>query len=99
MKIEDGKLSMNDKQDAYLCGYFGGNYDREMKRYRLACTDGGYEIKIPRSSYEISPDAPIRLKIRVGNNSWRLESEPVRTLGKAECSPGEFGWIIPKKQT
>lgn len=96
MKIEDGKLSMNDKQDAYLCGYYGENYDKEMKRYRIKSTERGYEIKIPRSSYEISPEAPIRLKIKVGNDYWKCEEEPVRNLGKAECSPGEFGWIVPK---
>ena len=97
MKIEGGKLSMNDKQDAYLCGYYGENYDREMKRYRIKSTERGYEISISRSSYEISPDAPIRLKIKVGNDYWKCEEEPVRNLGKTECSPGEFGWIIPEK--
>ena len=97
MKIKDGKLGMNDTQDAYLCGYYGENYDREMKRYRMTKTQDGYLVRIPRSSYEITPDAPITLKIRINSAEWKIEEIPIITLGKGECSPGMFGWIVPKK--
>ena len=96
MKIKDGKLGMNDTQDAYLCGYYGENYDREMKRYRMTRTADGYLVKIPRETYEIAPDAPIRLKLRINSDEWRTEEIPTITLGKGECSPGMFGWIVPE---
>lgn len=96
MRIKDGRLSMNDTQDAYLCGYYGENYDREMKRYRMTRVADGYRISIPRESYEITPEAPIKLKIRINSDEWKIEDVPTVTLGKGECSPGMFGWIVPK---
>ena len=96
LKINDGKLYMCDVQDAHLCGYYLDNYKNEIDRYELQSTDYGYKIRIDRCDYEISPIAPIKLKLQIDGESYVKEENPTTTLGKKDCSPDGFMWILPK---
>ena len=36
-----------------------------------------------------------KMKIKIGNSSWKVSEDPTCTLGKLEFSPDEFGFVIP----
>ena len=50
-------------------------------------------VKIPTDKW--NGKTAIRLNIIVGGAAWKRDSDPVRTLGKADVSPGDFGFLLP----
>ena len=71
----------------------------ELSRYHVESSfcDGVathvLSVKIPDSTW--NGRSAIRLKITVGNRSWRSDPDPVRTLGKHDISPADFGFLLP----
>ena len=95
--LKNGALGMRDIQDAMLSGYFGEIYQNELDRYRVSINEDGYTVRIARDSYEICESAPLKFRIVIDGVSWKNEEEPTVTLGKGHASPGQYGWLIPKK--
>ena len=50
-------------------------------------------VKIPEGKW--NGKSAIRLKITIGNHSWKRDPDPVMTLGKHDVSPGDFGFLLP----
>jgi hypothetical protein len=50
-------------------------------------------VKIPEDKW--NGKTAIRLKITIGGQSWKSDPDPVRTLGKYDLSPDEFGFLLP----
>ena len=48
-------------------------------------------VKIPADKW--NGKTAIRLKITIGGQSWKSDPDPVRTLGKYDLSPDEFGFL------
>ena len=59
-----------------------------------------YVITLEREKIGWTKDRPMKLRIGEAIRGttpplWVMEDDPVRTLGKNECSPCEFGWLMP----
>lgn len=52
-------------------------------------------VKIPKEKW--NGKCAIKLKIVIGNRSWKNDPDPVITLGKYDISPGDFGFLMPDK--
>ena len=52
-------------------------------------------VKIPKEKW--NGKCAIKLKIVIGNRSWKNDPDPVITLGKYDISPGDFGFLMPVK--
>ena len=50
-------------------------------------------VKIPEGKW--NGKTAIRLKITIGNRSWKVDPDPIRTLGKYDISPDDFGFLLP----
>ena len=50
-------------------------------------------VKIPDGTW--NGKCAIRLKITIGEHSWKNDPEPVITLGKHDLSPDDFGFLLP----
>lgn len=96
--LEKGKL------DLAFCVYthqsiYGDRIQQELGKYELQAVDGEpghYVLKISREKTGWTKDTPLKLRIVADGISWVPEEEPVRTLGKVEGSPGQFGWLLPQ---
>ena len=85
---------------------FGEKNDAELDKYQIVTLDlstSQYLLKICRNAVGWNEDRPLKLRIAAGDGEWqidalwKMESDPVRTLGKANQSPGEYGWLMPIK--
>ncbi len=59
-----------------------------------------YTITLSREKIGWTENVPMKLRIGEGIRAttpplWCVEDDPVRTLGKNEVSPGEYGWLMP----
>ena len=96
--LKDGKL------DLAFCVYthqsiYGERIQQELGKYALKAVDGEpghYVLKVSREKTGWTKDTPLKLRIVADGISWAVEEAPVRTLGKVEASPGEFGWLLPQ---
>lgn len=95
--IEDGKLDL--AYDVYSHqSIFGDKIDKELEKYELQIIDEYNKhliIKISRDRVGWIEDKPLKVKIEINDVSWIEENEPVKTLGKEDASPGQFGWLNP----
>ena len=78
---------------------FGSGIEDELSKYRVESSfDNGrarhlFSAKIPKDTW--NGKCAIRLKITIGNRSWKTDPDPVITLGKHDLSPGDFGFLLP----
>ena len=78
---------------------WGEGIAAELSRYHVESRfDNGIanhllSVKIPKGVW--NGKSAIRLKITIGNRSWKNDADPVRTLGKYDISPDEFGFLLP----
>ena len=78
---------------------WGEGIDEELSGYHVESSfkDGVanhlLSVKIPEGKW--NGKTAIRLKITIGNHSWKSDPDPVRTLGKYDISPDEFGFLLP----
>lgn len=94
----------NGKLDLAFCVYthqsiYGERVQQELGKYELqavAGEPGHYVLKISREKTGWIKDTPLKLRIVADGVSWVKEEDPVRTLGKVEASPGQFGWLLPQ---
>ena len=54
-------------------------------------------ITLDRSQVDWQKTAPFKMRFDVDGALWCREENPIRTLGKNNVSPGDFGWIIPEE--
>ena len=52
-----------------------------------------FTAKIPEGKW--NGKCAIKLALRIGGKPWKFDSDPVRTLGKGDVSPDDFGFIMP----
>ena len=78
---------------------WGEGIEEELSNYHVESdfNDGVanhlLSVKIPEGKW--NGKTAIRLKITIGNHSWKSDPDPVRTLGKYDISPDEFGFLLP----
>ena len=78
---------------------FDDGIDEELSKYHVESSfDNGkarhlFTAKIPSGTW--NKKCAIRLKITIGNHSWKTDPDPVITLGKHDLSPGDFGFLLP----
>ena len=53
-----------------------------------------YEAVMPEGAFD--GKRAIKLALRVGGVAWKSSKSPTRTLGKADVSPCDFGFLLPK---
>lgn len=78
---------------------FGEKIKQELDKYQIMRTDMNGErilLTISREKAGWTKDRPLRARIEADGVSWIEEDEPCHTLGKADTSPGEFGWFLPE---
>ncbi|MBO7249836.1 MAG: hypothetical protein J6V42_01010, partial [Clostridia bacterium] len=49
--------------------------------------------KIPRDKW--NKKTAIKLSIEIAGIAWKVDADPVRTLGKLDVSPDDFGYLFP----
>ena len=93
-----GKLSLG----AFVLSHqsvWGDGISEELSNYRLetksvnGMAEHYLSVKIPTDKW--NGKTAIRLNIIIGGVAWKCDSDPVRTLGKADLSPGDFGFLLP----
>ena len=52
-----------------------------------------FTAKIPEGKW--NGKCAIKLALRIGGKPWKYDADPVRTLGKADVSPDDFGFLLP----
>ena len=94
----EGELSLG----AFVLSHqsvWGEGIGAELSNYRLetkslnGMAEHYLSVKIPTDKW--NGKTAIRLNIIVGGVAWKRDSDPVRTLGKADVSPGDFGFLLP----
>ena len=80
---------------------WGEKIDEELSKYRVESSfqngiaDHLLSVKIPKDTW--NGKCAIRLKIKIGTRSWKIDPDPVITLGKHDLSPEDFGFLLPTK--
>jgi hypothetical protein len=93
-----GKLSLGTFVLSHQ-SVWGVGIGEELSNYRLetklenGIAEHRLSVKIPTDKW--NGKNAIRLNITIGGVSWKRDSDPVRTLGKADVSPGDFGFLLP----
>lgn len=78
---------------------YGNSIDEELSKYRIESefkngkAEHLFSAKIPKEKW--NGKCAIRLKITINGIAWRTDPDPVRTLGKYDLSPGDFGVLLP----
>lgn len=77
---------------------WGEKKTAELDKYRFLMSEpdkGHYIIAIDRKMVGWTKDQPLRLSLSADGVHWTTDDAPVRTLGKFDASPGNFGWLMP----
>ena len=53
--------------------------------------------ELDRRAIDWTKDLPFKLRIAFGDALWTSEQQPIRTLGKNNVSPGDYGFVLPEK--
>ena len=78
---------------------YGDGVKEELSNYSVDSTFGEsfaehlFTAKIPTEKW--NGKTSIKLAIRVGRKPWKYDSDPIRTLGKGDVSPDDFGFLMP----
>ena len=74
---------------------FGEKIAQELDKYQLRMKDdGSCLLTVSREKAGWTENTPIRMFVAIDGQSWVKDDDPVHTLGKADCSPLEFGWLV-----
>ena len=68
------------------------NYSVES-RFTEYAAEHLFTARIPEGKW--NGKTAIKLAIRIGRRPWREDPDPVRTLGKSDLSPEDFGFLLP----
>lgn len=96
--IKNGLLELTQASYTHQ-SVWGEKADQELSKYELALAEpegGHYILAVSRKLCGWVTDRPLRARISADLVSWIYDDEPVRTLGKNDTSPGEFGWLLPE---
>ena len=95
IQIQNGKLSLANWALTHQ-SVFGEKIREELEKYSLTTTKPGhYVLKASREKMGWIGDKPIRLFVSADAVSWVKDDDPVHTLGKADASALEYGWLVP----
>ena len=78
---------------------YGDGIDEELSNYTVESKFGEgfaehlFTAKIPEGKW--NGKTAIKLALRIGGKPWKYDADPVRTLGKGDVSPDDFGFIMP----
>ena len=79
-------------------GLFGEYGEAELKKYSDICVipDKGMHLLLKIRKEDICKEEPrpMKMRLKIGSALWCEEENPVRTLGKANVSPGDYGWLL-----
>lgn len=95
--IQDGQIQLSAWALTHQ-SVFGDKISQELGKYKLSVKENGhYLLTISRKAVGWTKKSPIRFFVSADGQSWVKDDDPVHTLGKADVSPLEFGWIIPNE--
>lgn len=100
---EDGTVinAWNNKLYYQLCLRNGLQEVLDTWQIKVLPSDGmHYVLTLDRTRIGWTKDTPMKIRfgnaIRAEQNSlWVQEENPVKTLGKVDVAPGEYGWLMP----
>lgn len=98
INIKNGLLELTQASYTHQ-SVWGEKADRELGKYELTLAEpetGHYILAVSRKRCGWITDRPLRARISADLVSWIYDDDPVRTLGKHDASPGEFGWLMPE---
>lgn len=78
---------------------YGEGIADELSNYSVKSNFGDtyaehiFTAKIPMEKW--NGKCAIKLALRIGNKYWKQDPDPVRTLGKGDISPDDFGFVMP----
>jgi hypothetical protein len=78
---------------------YGEGIADELSNYSVksnfgdTCAEHIFTAKIPMEKW--NGKCAIKLALRIGNKYWKQDPDPVRTLGKGDISPNDFGFVMP----
>ena len=95
ISIQDGALKLAGWALTHQ-SVFGDKIQQELDKYRLIVLEPGhYMLEISRNKTGWTKDTPLRMHVSADGESWVKDDDPVHTLGKADASPQEYGWLVP----
>ena len=96
IQIQNGELSLANWALTHQ-SVFGEKIDQELERYTLMTPKPGrYVLTVSREKAGWTENVPIRFFVSANAVSWVKDDDPVHTLGKADTSPLEYGWLVPE---
>ena len=91
--VKEGKLCL-DPNTVLHRPLIGKARDAELAKYRLEETPEGCRITASRAHILWTEDSrPFKLLLKIGDDQWHEETEPVYNLGQGTTSAGEYGWM------
>ncbi len=96
-QIEKDQIRFNHETKANYA-LIGDEYDKELAKWNFQKLEDGWLISVDRKAVGWTEDTPLKLKLTLNSASWENEPNPVITLGKNHLTPGQFGWLMPKKK-
>ena len=78
---------------------YGDGITEELSNYSVKSSFGEthaehlFTAKIPNGKW--NGKTAVKLAIRIGRKPWKCDNDPVRTLGKGDVSPDDFGLVLP----
>ncbi len=78
---------------------YGDGIEEELSKYKVESKiENGkaehlFSAKILRDKWD--GKCAIKLNITIGELSWKTDPDPVKTLGKGDISPEDFGFLLP----
>lgn len=94
---KDGHVAVPSTSYLYY-SIFGSRVEKLKDAWHGTQTASGtLLITLDRSQVDWQKTAPFKMRFDVDGALWCREENPIRTLGKNNVSPGDFGWIIPEE--
>ena len=77
---------------------YGKMIEEELSKYNVESkfdsgTEYVFSAQVPVEKW--NQKTAIRLSIRIADVAWKEDLDPVRTLGKTDLSPNDFGYLLP----
>lgn len=98
MIVENGRIS--ERCGTYMHkSVVRERVEEELSHYRTQKNDWGYRIIVSRQHIGWTDDTkPMKLMLKIDEDSWITEESPSYRLGNGIYSAGEFGWIRARNE-
>ncbi len=92
VEVRNGEFVVSSNDYLYY-SVFGEKLEKFRNTWHIGEKDGVVRLTADRKDIGWEKDRPFKLRVEIDGELWQSEENPVKTLGKNNVSPGEYGWI------